>query len=202
MRTIGFVDANLAVHNIRPFTLRDWEAKARPRALCRVMKPQPEDDLEPSELSLRYPGSYPCQYAEKHASVTQLQDGEAYTWRPAALPGDEVWYRETWRPMKLTDNGGHRYADEAIESECFIEYKADQPVQTRYDNWRSPATMPQWASRRSAVVKSVRAVRAAEISPEMGVPMMNMVRQFNRDNPRTPYESNPWVWVYEMEEKA
>lgn len=112
--------------------------------------------------------------------------------------GSEVWIGEAWAK---------------IGEYCL--YKADGIT----DNlWRSPATMPKWASRYTGIVKEAGVQQVQNISQKSmiayGVSLDKAVRMcpilsdqevtediysqfitsWNSHNPKYPWESNPWVW--------
>lgn len=72
--------------------------------------------------------------------------------------------------------------------------------------WRSSTTQPDDAIRHRLTTKSVRCVRAWSITwPEreklLGSDLAReevYAERFDRDNPKTLYADNPWVWVGEV----
>jgi hypothetical protein len=139
-------------------------------------------------------------------------------------PGQRLWVREKWSPW------ADEMTKEAAEHSIFPEPLPVGPVVYAADfvkdcppldvggceTWRSPATMPRWASRITLEVTSTGAGRVQEITYEdilaMGwdarssQPMSNgtagedalawVIAHWNADNPKYPWESNPWNWVY------
>ena len=116
--------------------------------------------------------------------------------------GSEVWIGEAWAK---------------IGEYCL--YKADGIT----DNlWRSPATMPKWASRHTGIVKEAGVQQVQDINSNdihnMGfrrkkIPFLDdsygyklrdggynpnskiaFAEDWNSRNPKYPWESNPWVW--------
>jgi hypothetical protein len=74
--------------------------------------------------------------------------------------------------------------------------------------WRSPVTMPRWASRITLEVTSTGAGRVQEISYLDMVAMGNcaamyeydardlFIAHWNADNAKYPWAQNPWNWIY------
>jgi hypothetical protein len=143
--------------------------------------------------------------------------------------GSRWWVRETWCP----------YADEMTKDYCQAHdtwcgepvkpavYAADYekgcpPLDVGgCEKWRSPITMPRWASRITLEVTSTGAGRVQDatendykalgIAPDMvdsggtypwgegiNVPEYRgpFIVHWNADNPKYPWDSNPWNWVY------
>ena len=81
-----------------------------------------------------------------------------------------------------------------------------------FSAWRSSTTMPRWASRITLEVTAVKAERLNAISRDdvmaEGMPPDGPMSQtspigwfesaWNAHHPRTPWDANPWVWVYEI----
>jgi len=85
--------------------------------------------------------------------------------------------------------------------------------------WRSPIFMPAWAARYLIVITEVKAQRVQEITQENAIaegivppehafvmiggdvdaaisPREEYAELWDAINPKHPWESNPWVWVY------
>lgn len=79
---------------------------------------------------------------------------------PHGKPGDTLLVMETWRPW---DGWSLEDADQSQ-----IDYRADGlgPRTATQSYWRSPQTMPPWASRITLEVESVRAERLQDITEE------------------------------------
>lgn len=112
--------------------------------------------------------------------------------------GDILWVRETFAEI----TNGH--------NETFIEYKANG--NTGDWKWKPSIYMPKKAARIFLEVTNVRAERLQDITGEdsvnEGVPngpyAINPVTNFKKlwdsiNSKRHPWESNPWVWVYDFE---
>jgi len=129
---------------------------------------------------------------------------------PYGAPGDTLACKEQFSfyergPFK-TPNGVWYWADGEVPGSDWCRPQ-------------SPVTMPAWAVRHHPVITAVRLERVQSATtddighmgidngrsnPKMGarhVAMQDMeyMRVWTRDNPRTPWDSNPWVWVYEVE---
>lgn len=149
---------------------------------------------------------------------------------PYGRPGDRLWVRETW--------GLHAYGDETewlrgpvadagvLQSWC-PAYRADWDAHPEGCYWRSPVTMPRWASRITLEVTGVRVERLQDISEEdaraEGVePFDTGWHDYTPERPGEPtgacfaeardsfaslwcsihgpdsWAANPWVWVIEF----
>ena len=136
--------------------------------------------------------------------------------------GDRLWVRETWQE---------------IGPDCLLTYKATYPsdlyakrpelenvpplagLKERGYLWKSPITMPRWASRILLEITDIRVERLQDISCEDAVKegfsdkkpsgmqpamMPNPKADFRNywDSLNTkkgyPWSSNPWVWVVEF----
>jgi hypothetical protein len=84
-------------------------------------------------------------------------------------PGDSLWGREVWHPTLLgdwpfveykTDSGG----DEYLGNSRPITIDQFDRVDSERRGWRSPVTMPRWASRWTLTVGEVRVCRAKEVT--------------------------------------
>jgi hypothetical protein len=140
---------------------------------------------------------------------------------PYGQPGDRLWVRETWAPVWEDDTGfcgvGFRAGGMPEEDKRAGDYMDGT------DRWRSPVTMPHWASRITLEIESVRVERLNEISEEdakaEGICQFQIgdikaygLNEADRDSMhstakdayRSLWESingpgswteNPWVWV-------
>ena len=148
-------------------------------------------------------------YQETH------EGGSYWDIMPRYYPGETVYVQETFAhcPVDFNDTKG-------------IIYKADK----KYNDyvctfeWRSPVTMPEWASRQKQRVVSVRCERLQEITEEdakcegaecviwHGNTAMRHQKQmpiatyragcanlWDKRYPKHPWDSNPWCFVYSME---
>jgi len=139
-------------------------------------------------------------------------------------PGDRLWVRETWQH---SPDAGVCLADCGPEPD--YRYAADytDEVKAELGPWKPSIFMPRWASRITLEVTAVRAERLQDISgedalaegihPHTGYPrgFYKMDNQAALDSihidefrnlwdsingKKHPWESNPWVWVYEFQE--
>jgi hypothetical protein len=88
---------------------------------------------------------------------------------PYGVPGDLLWCRETWCPVDDRDHDGSLWVDYRATPRYSAEKPAgweNAPSDTEALNWRSPITMPRWASRLTLRVESVRVERLQAISEE------------------------------------
>ena len=91
-------------------------------------------------------------------------EGSSYLRCPFGTIGDHLWVRETWAPM----NGNYDVAPHSMPlpengKGVIPTYRADHndpkgdgPARIE---WRSPVTMPQWASRLTLINESVDAIK-------------------------------------------
>lgn len=118
---------------------------------------------------------------------------------PYGVPGDRLALREMFsyyeRGSFKTPNG--------------IWYWADGEVPG--SDWSIPKSstqMPLWAVRWHPIITAVRLehvqdmseadARACGITHPFSL-VTTYPSQFDRDNPRTPWDSNPWTWVINVE---
>lgn len=91
-------------------------------------------------------------------------EGSSYLECPFGRPYDQLWVRETWAPMNGNYNVAPRSMPLPVNGKGVIPtYRADHndpkgDGPTRIE-WRSPVTMPQWASRITVVNESVDAIK-------------------------------------------
>jgi hypothetical protein len=127
--------------------------------------------------------------------------------------GDVVSIKETY-----CDLGDGSIPGRILYKATFDDITTEMMKQSGHGTpiWRSPATMPLWASRMSRVVTGVRVERVQEITLAnmvalgfddlrnipSGVPCMinRYQKQWDSDYPRYPWEDNVWQWVYEVGE--
>lgn len=144
-----------------------------------------------------------------------------------ALALREAWCFMGSEDDDIVDYKYYYRADESMDSPFYKNpcscgwCDGDEPHAT----WQPSSRMPLSAVRWHPVITAVRLERVQDMSEtdafrcgieriEIGpfeihsVPVHPMTdtyansyrKQFDRDNPRTPWESNPWTWVIEMEE--
>ena len=201
----------------------------------RVMYPQPTG-VRPFQLP---PDPEQRSRKFKYANISWVgQPGE--TWRSSyGSVGDRLWVREVWARVEpaptILQYYGIPNAWRLKENPDLLEYwrkrvvyladfpgkKPDECGRGSSDNeWRSPVTMPRWASRLMLEVQEVRAERLHEITAQgcyaEGVRVYEgtrlilpgeeklsdriyldqFVRKWNAINgQKNPWANNPWVWV-------
>lgn len=99
------------------------------------------------------------------ASIHQKPDDEPIVFTcPLGVSGDRLRCRETWDFIPWTfESVMILYGVDAISREL-PSPKGWHPTLYGYQRWRSPATMPAWASRITLEVVGVRCVRVQEIT--------------------------------------
>lgn len=138
----------------RPITLSAPEVRAvldgRKTQFRKVLKPTPKQtrDWRP-DFSI-------CPAARLSAGFVAFDHPKGGPYTAIAQPyfvGDRLWVRETW-----TQDG----CVEGIVA--YRAYSHDLPSWVECGKWRSPFTMPRWASRISLMVTDVRVERLQDIS--------------------------------------
>jgi hypothetical protein len=165
----------------------------------RLIKPQPENNVAYCPYSS-------TGFAGRDKNFACKCSSEEF--KPRYLSGETVYVKETWGSVVV---GWERFGP--------VKYKADHPgkktiPETNGCSWRSPLTMPEWASRCKLLIKDVRVERLQEITEgdclSEGVrdtlendtftpARYNFILLWNRINLEQDWESNPWVWVYTFE---
>jgi len=82
---------------------------------------------------------------------------------PYGVPGDRLWFRETWGWSVYSPRLSHL---DPTHPE-FVKYKATDQQHDRdwwVDHWRSPIHMPRWAARYAPLLIDVRLERLQECS--------------------------------------
>ena len=165
----------------RPITLRPWQVRAaldgRLRRIVVPLKVQPPGDWRPApglvEIHRCDEWGEPVEPRTKRdvlgMGFTEA-DGSCGFVMPYA-PGDSLYGRETWHPTLLgdwpfveykTDSGG----DEYLGNSRPITIDQFDRVDSERRGWRSPVTMPRWASRWDLVVESVRVERVQDATED------------------------------------
>lgn len=198
----------------------------------KVLKPQP---------SVRADSVSVCR--EEWMSEGPSRKGGRLQWDPwrklTYAPGDEVWVREAWNIFELTQDGDTATPVKTVPS--YREFRDAEDLAVRgywhlihrancvergFDDgpkWRSPVTMPRWASRITLLVKSVRVERLQDISEADAI--AEGIRQYGRfygmdsthwddaelsatrafegfwifRHGAASWDANPWVEVVEFE---
>lgn len=125
---------------------------------------------------------------------------------PYGAPGDRLWVKEAWTrwcSVEGCDKRGH------------IAYRADASAEVeRMTSWRSPMSMPRWASRLTLEVVEVRVQRVQDLTvadaeaegidpaphamKPSGLDMIDAYRTaWDALNAKRGFAwaSNPWVWA-------
>lgn len=140
---------------------------------------------------------------------------------PFGEPGDELWVRETWRPLSEFDPSPETGAQYWADSHAGLEKRKGDA------NWRPAIHMPRWASRLTLTVTDVRVERLQEISegdaiaegcdgyytparvefgeiigPDGVCPQEHFKQLWQSIYGEDSWAANPWVWVVMFERKA
>ena len=143
----------------RPINLSSWEVRAiwdgKKTQLRRVILPQPK--------------VIHAMYTDGSLETNCIfRTGDQRIHCPFGVPGDRLWVRETWLPCvhgnyEPWTRGDGRPAD---AYEAFIQFKEQSPLDEYKKYWRSPTSMPRFASRLTLDVTDVRVQRVQQISEE------------------------------------
>ena len=177
----------------------------------RVIKPQPCDDKT-------------FIYADGYCSL-QAKNGYAPYAKSRYQVGEVVYIKEAWRPNWASERSygvpGIQYKlDNAILARAGAgKYTAEQFHDAK---WHSPMMMPEWAARYFIKITDIRAERLQEITEADAIaegieewhgmfkeydkpdsnpgwtrdPILSYRTLWNSINPKYPWESNPFVFVY------
>jgi len=166
----------------KPINLHAHEVRAildgRQTMLRRVMRPQPSEYFNPSQVEMYHPAitdkdGYLAPGAEIFGCYDRNGEDEGYKF-PFGKPGDLLWVRETSiiapKHFATPDDSCIPDADGAPR---YIQYLASQP-NTEAAGWyklkKTPSIfMPRWASRITLEIVSVRVERVQDISEEDAV---------------------------------
>lgn len=148
---------------------------------------------------------------------------------PYGQPGDRLWVAEAWCQLDADYRVLDRFrAKGELQDEyrgCPIAFRVDH-IDPRGDGpgnpmpWRSPATMPRWASRLTLEITAIRVQRVRDITEEEAIaegggpgymPNCNFsttcvghrpmfIRLFRERYGRDVWAENPWAWVIEHRE--
>jgi len=161
--------------------------------------------------------------------ATSPDTGKGYYITPPFAPGDIVWFAETWRfiaggSKDILGNeyaGSIEYADGNTQFVPVEKLLGTMLIRDLPTDWRSPATMPEWAARLRRQVVSVRCERlhmshndwckwfAPNIRQQENAlasfvghsRMHEMSSDFwNTIHPDYQWDSNPWTFVCEIKE--
>ena len=201
----------MIVNKKRQMFLSDTEirgmlySKGKQFLLQRLAKPQPRSN--PS-----FYGGHSIEIRKAEYAVHSLNLGRgSYGYKtvcPYGTVGDVLWEKECWKIAS------------AAEEE--ISYRADNSV-VRYLNspnafwigksedtkWRSPVTMPQWASRITMLITDLKLKPVQDVTPAeakiMGFELEQSLEEYSSwwDHTHAKsgfvFSTNPWVWSIEVE---
>jgi len=179
--------------------------------VVRPVKPQPHWNPPETIPGFWYwevePGKWYCYRDDEIAEI--------HEYCPLGAPGERRWVRETWRrSLPSMPNGLEYQADGLLRwfdgSDTVAEYES--VTIHRDGRWRSPATMPRWASRCDVTVRDVRVVRVDDVGNDMSVEAGHMttweeqgwaitgrgnfIGWWNaRHGKQYPYADRPWAWA-------
>jgi hypothetical protein len=167
--------------------------------------------VEPGEFEWR------CPYAE---GSTMLRDGK---WIITPKPDQALWVRETWGYgdryyREFDEKGGPGTVVAYLADHSAMMFGETPKRVPKYDieqwnwsrmRWRPSIFLPRWACRILLDVREVRIERLQDITEDdayaEGVPTSLTLagescraayaRLWDTINPKTPWKSNPWVWV-------
>lgn len=195
----------------RPIPFRDWEVRATLKGTKRQVR---------RVIKLLNGGAPPTESETVSKQLSSMTDPEfngAWTWWggkplapitkplfcPYGKPGDLLWVRETWAPLKSGN----------------VDFAADwSDTQRNFaGKWRPSIHMPRWASRITLRIADVRVERLQDITEDdaraEGVGYKNpgylpgtkgnwigsFAYLWNHLNGPDAWNANPWVWVINFE---
>jgi hypothetical protein len=190
----------------RSLILRDWEVCAfldgRKTRITRLVKPQPK----------QIAGSWEWDECRGLPTASDF---------PFGVAGDRLVCKEEWLLGWDAEDGillDYDGDGNEIEEKVFYRSTTDSDFEW-YENgeqclsvpWRSPATMPAWASRLTLEVVEVlvpyqvqkidgKGAKEEGIKAETDFSRNRLGAYYkfryswNADNPKHPWESNPWCW--------
>jgi hypothetical protein len=174
----------------------------------RVIKPQ----ASPPPARFVYFGSGNLWIAESNSGKVGIFNPN-HVKCPYGKIGDRLWVRETWAEAHYWTND--------IDSETPIYRAFDDKTAIKKVVWKSPVTMPRWASRLTLEITDIRVERLQGITEEQAIAegmygdFMMAVGSFGNKHESVitqyhivwnslnakhcyPWASNPWVWVLEF----
>jgi len=214
----------------RSWFMNDWEIRAilagTKTQARQVVKPQPTD------YGLSWVTSCDGEFSAWKDQGLLLDEysaagGPSQRTCPYGQPGDRLWVPEKHAVTDLSD-GTPVVAYAADKSQIAIGRAApegdDRLIQkyvflddVHVDRWRSPVSMPRWASRITLEITNVRVERLRDISEEdalssgCGVLKPYSAHWSERDVAREDFrlrheathgpgswDANPWVWVMDF----
>ena len=127
--------------------------------------------------------------------------------------GETVYIKEEWCPL-ITPV--YNLLDPTIPTVYKQEMDAGGATLPKEFKWKSPRSMPEWAARHFILIEAVRAERLQEISSgdclaegitassddgigQQGIELdYKFSHLWDSINPAYPFDSNPWVCVYQF----
>lgn len=211
---------------MKSIALKQWEAAAyaagRLTQLRRVCKPQPKYGASwitcngiQQDWLLR----------DRHGDDMDAPFNPPYGAPGDTLALRETWAYLTYGDIEdahYVYRADYKPGTRIYEYPCGCGFCHEDPECAR---WKSSTSMPLSAVRHHPVITAVRLERVQEMSeadaracgarrehdepdwspfcddgyfPESSY-VIGYMHQFDRDNPRTPWDSNPWTWVYDVE---
>lgn len=196
----------------RPIICRDWQVRAI---------------LDGRKTQTRRPVKFEwCGTSD--ALLRQSQFDPAYK-SPFGTVGDRLWVKETWGLMAHHDpTDWFRVGICGLDEDSLAPlYATEHRANWRYENenafWRSPVSMPRWASRIDLEITAVRVERVQDITEEDAKAEGIMESEAGRAAGKAlatykrevwpplvlqfadlwqsiygTWDANPWVWVYEF----
>lgn len=201
----------------RSYTMRPWQVRAAPDRLRRIVEPlkvQPADDWRPApglvEIHRCDEWGEPVEPRTKRdvlgMGFTEADGSRGFV-MPYA-PGDTLYGREAWAHVPRTAyamSDGVEQRLDATDPDMAAVYKAGW--ERCAPRWRSPVTMPRWASRWTLTVGEVGVIRAKDTTDseaiEAGIELPGVThwpgkardlfaRQFDADHGPGSWDRNDW----------
>jgi hypothetical protein len=185
--------------------------EGRKTRTTRLMKPQPPEWCDSSGWTCFTPNgkvSFRGRYPERGPA-------EKFLPGPRYQPGKRYYVKETWQAWPICvseydDSGPLSFEDIRDGVVAHFEYAAG-PTES-LGPWRSPRHMPRRAARYAVEIVTAKALRLHDTTEEMaraeGVTPLQMdhgsfLPSFEGawdalNGKRAPWDSNPWVWSYEL----
>ncbi|NHZ94590.1 hypothetical protein [Massilia sp. CCM 8734] len=181
----------------------------------RIMKPQ----LVYGDVCGLFPSWYLPNKARTGGTLYPNGKDTILAMCPYGDPGDQLWVRETFQPL-FAD--GREHGADAPDWETGEGYTVTYPATDAVVEWidgddnitsgcKPSIHMPRWASRIQLEIVSVRVERLNDCSEadakEEGINPATCVHEYydgyaklwNEINGAGSWESNPWVWVIELQ---
>ena len=163
----------------------------------RVVKPQPI-----------YNGEYNDQWKWKTGHWCEEREMSGWLYLGAPIKdGDRLWVRETWIQVEAPEGTPIQKAvyraDFRDTGGSYWDSIAEDPKDV---TWKSPIFMPKWATRIWLEVTGVRVERVQDLTKQDALaegmqgcfPRIDFETLWDSLNKKHPWESNPWVLVYEF----